>query len=304
VIQSKGTGELAHKLGLSLSQDQFFMERHPKLAPLDTAVDGVYLCGACQGPKDIQESITQAQGTVSRVAALLLKGEIEIDLAKAQVDAEVCIGCGACVSACPYKAIMWLPFGLPEVIEAACKGCGICAATCPVGAMQLRHFKDDQIIPKIKAILGPEKWLSEDKKGEPVIVCLACQWCSYAAADAAGSMKLEYPENVRIILVPCTGRVDALHVFTAFKHGADGVIVAGCLPDQCHYIDGNFKAEARIEAMKKALDVLGVGGERLEMIFAAACMPIEFTEMVTEFAKKIQRLKIEKVEEDLKLKIK
>ncbi|MGQ9679275.1 MAG: hydrogenase iron-sulfur subunit [Candidatus Bathyarchaeia archaeon] len=304
VVQSKGAGELAHKLGLSLSQDQFFMERHPKLAPLDTAVEGIYLCGACQGPKDIQESITQAQGTVSRVAALLLKGEIEIDLVKAQVDAGLCIGCGACASACPYKAITWQPFGLPEVIEAACKGCGICAATCPVGAMQLRHFKDDQLIPKIKAILGPEKWLDEEKKGEPVVVCLACQWCSYAAADAAGSMKLEYPENLRIILVPCTGRVDALHIFTAFKHGADGVIVAGCLPEQCHYIDGNLKAEDRVEAMKKALDVMGIGGERLEMIFAAACMPIEFTEMVTEFVKKIQRLNIEKVEEGLKTRVK
>jgi heterodisulfide reductase subunit A len=294
VVQSKGTQELAHMLGLSLSQDQFLMERHPKLAPLDTAVDGVYICGTCQGPKDIQESITQAQGATSRVAALLLKGVIEVDLAKAQADMDTCVGCGACASACPYKAIMWNAFGRPEVIEAACKGCGICTAVCPVSAMQLRHYKDDQIIPKIHGILAPEKWFDEDKRGEPVVVCFACQWCSYAAADAAGSMKLEYPDNIRIILVPCSGRVDALHILTAFKYGADGVIVAGCLPEQCHYIDGNLKAVDRIDAMKKALDVIGIGGERLELIFAAACMPIEFAEMVTEFAHRIEKLNAEK----------
>ena len=294
VVQSKGTQELAHMLGLSLSQDQFLMERHPKLAPLDTAVDGVYICGTCQGPKDIQESITQAQGATSRVAALLLKGVIEVDLAKAQADMDTCVGCGACASACPYKAIMWNAFGRPEVIEAACKGCGICTAVCPVSAMQLRHYKDDQIIPKIHGILAPEKWFDEDKRGEPVVVCFACQWCSYAAADAAGSMKLEYPDNIRIILVPCSGRVDALHILTAFKYGADGVIVAGCLPEQCHYIDGNLKAVDRIDAMKKALDVIGIGGERLELIFAAACMPIEFAEMVTEFTRRIEKLNAEK----------
>lgn len=294
VVQSKGTAELVHKLGLSLSQDQFIMERHLKLAPLDTAVDGVYICGACQGPKDIQESITQAQGATSRVAALLQKGEIEVDLAKAAVDYDLCVSCGACVSACPYSAIEWKSFGQPVVIEVACKGCGICTAVCPVAAMQLRHYKDDQLVPKIKGILAPVKWFEKDKEQEPVIVCFACQWCSYAAADAAGSMKMEYPDNVRIILVPCTGRVDALHLFTAFKAGADGVLLAGCLPQQCHYIDGNLKAETRIEAAKKALDVMGIGGDRLEMIFAAACMPVEFVEMVTEFTEKIRRIKADR----------
>jgi len=300
VVQSKGTDRLAHLLGLSLSQDQFLLERHLKLAPLDTAVDGIYICGTCQGPKDIQESITQAQGAVSRVAALLQKGEIEVDLAKAQVDLDLCVGCGACAYACPFNAIIWHSFGEPEVIEAACKGCGICAAVCPMAAMQLRHYKDDQIIPKIKGILAPEKWLEEERKGEPVIVCLACQWCSYAAADAAGSMKMEYPDNVRIILVPCTGRIDALHILTAFEHGADGVLLAGCLPEQCHYIDGNLKAEDRVDVMKKALDVLGIGGERLEMIFAAACMPVEFVEFVTEFFHKIERLNMEQGEPQIR----
>jgi heterodisulfide reductase subunit A len=205
------------------------------------------------------------------------------------VDEDKCVGCGACASVCPFSAIEWSAFGEPKVIEAACEGCGICAAVCPVAAMQLRHYKDDQLIPKIKAILTP-KWFSEEKKDEPVIIAFACQWCSYAAADAAGNMGMEYPENIRIIRVPCTGRVDALHVLTAFKHGADGVIISGCLPTQCNYISGNLEAIDRIEIMKKSLEILGVGGERLETIFTSACMPTWLVTLFNDFTEKIRKL--------------
>lgn len=290
VVKSKGAEELAKKLGLSLYQNQFFMERHPKLAPLDTAIDGIFLCGACQGPKDLQESITQAQGTVSKVAALLQKGGIEVELAKAYVDKQVCIGCGACASSCPYNAIKWQAFGTPEVIEVVCKGCGICAATCPVSAMQLRHFKDEQITPQIRAILDSES-ISKD---EPVILCLVCQGVS-SAVEIAGFVKPEHFKNLRIIQVPCTGRIDALHIFNAFKHKARGVLIAGCVPSQCHYIDGNLKAKERVEAMKKALEILGIGGERLEMIFVEACMPNIFTLNAKEFIEKIRNIDLEKL---------
>ena len=279
MVPSQGTKELAEKLGAKLSSDNFFGERGPKLEPLDTSVEGIFICGTCHGPKDIQESITQALGASSRAASLLIKGEIEIDLAKASVDYDTCVGCGACYSSCPYNAIEWKAFGRPEVIEAACEGCGICSAVCPVSAMQLRHYKDDQLVPKIKGLLSP-KWADNETKDEPVVVCFACQWCSYAAADAAGTMNMEYPENIRIIRVPCTGRVDALHILTAFREGADGVIISGCLPDQCNYIDGNLKATDRIEVMKKVLDVMGIGSERLDTVFTSACMP---TWLVLEF---------------------
>lgn len=289
VEPTDGAVELAQKLGITISQDGFFAERGPKLEPLDTVVAGVFICGTCHGPKDIQESVTQALGVTGRVASLLMRGDMDIDLAKAKVDEDKCVGCGACASICPFSAIEWSAFGEPKVIEAACEGCGICAAVCPVAAMQLRHYKDDQLIPKIKAILTP-KWFSEEKKDEPVIIAFACQWCSYAAADAAGNMGMEYPENIRIIRVPCTGRVDALHVLTAFKHGADGVIISGCLPTQCNYISGNLEAIDRIEIMKKSLEILGVGGERLETIFTSACMPTWLVTLFNDFTEKIRKL--------------
>ncbi len=286
---AQGSTDLAQKLGIPLSADGFFAERGPKLEPLDTAVEGIFIAGTAHGPKDIQESVTQALGATGRVASMLMRGEMEIDLAKAWVDKEKCIGCGACASICPFNAIEWSAFGEPKVIDAACEGCGICSAVCPVSAMQLRHYKDDQLVPKIKAILTP-KWLSEEKKDEPVIVAFACQWCSYAAADAAGNMGMEYPDNIRIIRVPCSGRIDALHVLTAFKNGADGVIISGCLPTQCNYITGNLEAIDRVDIMKKTLDVLGISGERLETIFTSACMPTWLITMFNDFTQRIRQL--------------
>jgi heterodisulfide reductase subunit A len=286
---SKGAADLAKKLGIKLSLDGFFAERGPKLEPLDTAKEGIFIAGTAHGPKDIQESVTQALGATGRVASILIRGDMEIDLAKAWVDEEKCVGCGACASICPFSAIEWSAFGEPKVIEEACEGCGICSAVCPVSAMQLRHYKDDQLVPKIKAILTP-KWLSEEKKDEPVIVAFACQWCSYAAADAAGNMGMEYPDNIRIIRVPCSGRIDALHILTAFKYGADGVIISGCLPTQCNYLTGNLEAIDRVDIMKKALDVLGVGSERLETIFTSACMPTWLIMMFSDFTDRIKKL--------------
>jgi len=126
---------------------------------------------------------------------------------------------------------------------------------------------------------------------EPKIVAYCCWWCAYGAADLAGISKLTYPASVRIVRVPCSGRVDPLHVLSAFKAGADGVIVAGCLKDGgCHYVDGNMKAEKRVKTLKKALDSVGIGGDRLEIYFLSAGMPDKFVEYTTEFARRIEQL--------------
>jgi coenzyme F420-reducing hydrogenase delta subunit len=153
--------------------------------------------------------------------------------------------------------------------------------------MQLRYFKDNQIIPAVSGLLEPSRWLNKEKESDPVILCFACKWCSYAAADFAGIMRLSYPVNVRLILVPCSGRVDFRHIFEAFQRGADGVIVAGCLKEQCHYVDGNILADRRIMASKKALENLGIGSDRLEMFFCSAGMPREFADFMREFTFKI-----------------
>ncbi|MHA1238320.1 MAG: hydrogenase iron-sulfur subunit [Candidatus Odinarchaeia archaeon] len=129
-----------------------------------------------------------------------------------------------------------------------------------------------------------------DEEFEPNIIAFCCNECSYAAADLAGTSRLQYPPNIKIILIPCTGKIDITYILEAFKEGADGVIIAGCLKDQCHYVDGNYKAERRVHFTKKILDEIGFGGDRVEMYFMSAAMAKTFQEVVIEFTKRIKTL--------------
>ena len=125
---------------------------------------------------------------------------------------------------------------------------------------------------------------------EPKIVAFCCHYCAYTAADLAGSMRLQYPPNVRVIRLPCTGKVDVLHLLKAFEDGADGVYVAGCMEGDCHFINGNFRAKKRVQYAKKLLDEIGFGGDRLEMFNMSASMGPRFAAVATEMVERIKKL--------------
>jgi F420-non-reducing hydrogenase iron-sulfur subunit len=112
----------------------------------------------------------------------------------------------------------------------------------------------------------------EEKSFEPKIVAFCCHYCAYAAADLAGSMRLQYPANVRIIRTPCTGRLEPEYYMKAFENGADGVLVAGCLEGGCHFIEGNLIAKKRVKGIQKILEECGLEKERLQMINNSAAM--------------------------------
>ncbi len=125
---------------------------------------------------------------------------------------------------------------------------------------------------------------------EPLIVAFCCHYCAYTAADMAGSQRLCYPPNVKIVRVPCSGKVDTIHILKAFEKGADGVYVAGCLDGDCHFKNGNVRAERRVTAICKLLDEIGVGGERLEMVKMSAGMGDRFAEEAKRITEKIRQL--------------
>jgi heterodisulfide reductase subunit A len=148
-------------LRLSQSPDRFFLEAHPKLRPVDTATDGVYLAGCCQGPKDIPDTVAQAKGAAASALIPLARGKVAIDAQVAEVNEATCRGCGFCVSICPYSAIELVTVNrmghmveVARVNEALCKGCGSCSAGCLSDSIQPRSFRDRQILPQIAALGG------------------------------------------------------------------------------------------------------------------------------------------------------
>jgi F420-non-reducing hydrogenase iron-sulfur subunit len=133
--------------------------------------------------------------------------------------------------------------------------------------------------------------MNEKADFEPKIVGFCCNWCAYAGADLAGVSRIQYPPNIRIIRVMCSGRVDPIFILEAFKDGADGVLVAGChLPSDCHYINGNYKAKARVVLLKKVLQDFGIEPERLRLEWISASEGDKFASVVRDMVDQLKKL--------------
>ena len=124
----------------------------------------------------------------------------------------------------------------------------------------------------------------------PLILAFCCHYCAYAAADLAGTMRLQYPSNVRVLRLPCTGKIEVNYILTAFEHGIDGVIVAGCLEGGCHFLEGNLRARRRVERAKQMLAEIGLEPERLEMYNLSSAEGTRFAEIVTEMGERLAKL--------------
>ena len=153
MVPAEGTGELARTLGVPTGPEGFFTEAHPKLRPVESLVDGIFLAGCCQGPKDIPDTVAQAGAAAAEAAALLDRGTVEVDAGAAVVERSRCSGCGICAAACPYDAITIDEARAAEVNEAICKGCGICASACLPGAVTIENSTDEQVLANIEGVL-------------------------------------------------------------------------------------------------------------------------------------------------------
>jgi len=137
---------------------------------------------------------------------------------------------------------------------------------------------------------GQEKEEKMSEEFEPRIVAFLCNWCSYAGADVAGSSKLEMPPTITPVKVMCSSRVDPVMVITAFLRGADGVLIAGCHPGDCHYDKGNYYARRRFAVLREIFDALELEGERLRLSWVSASEGPRYAEVVREFSEKIKQL--------------
>jgi heterodisulfide reductase subunit A len=159
MVPRQDTAAVAQILKLSQSADRFFLEAHPKLRPVDTASDGIFLAGCCQGPKDIPDTVAQASGAAARACIPLSQGKVRTEAIVSYVDERACRGCALCVEACPYEAIELKTIEragqlvqVASVNEVICKGCGTCVTACLCGVMQQKSFNDEQLLSMIAAL--------------------------------------------------------------------------------------------------------------------------------------------------------
>ncbi|NLH18101.1 MAG: 4Fe-4S dicluster domain-containing protein [Phycisphaerae bacterium] len=154
LIPGKDSDKLGRILGISCSQGGFFLEKHPKLAPVDAINDGIFFAGACQGPKDIPDAVAQGAAAAAGALSLIDKGKVVLEPITAEIDEKRCAGCQLCVANCPYGAIEYnKEKKISIVTEELCKGCGTCVAGCPSGAARQKNFEDVQILAEIEGIL-------------------------------------------------------------------------------------------------------------------------------------------------------
>jgi len=132
--------------------------------------------------------------------------------------------------------------------------------------------------------------MTADTNWQPKIVAFLCNWCSYAGADLAGVSRLQYPPNVRIIRVPCSGRINPLYILKALQDGADGVLVSGCHPGDCHYISGNLLARRRFALLKSLLTYVGIEPERVQFAWVSASEGGRFADLMTKISAEVAAL--------------
>ncbi|MDD5472986.1 MAG: CoB-CoM heterodisulfide reductase HdrA2 [Candidatus Methanoperedens sp.] len=279
---NKDAEAIGKMLNLSTRPDRFFQSAHPKMRPVQTHTKGVFIAGCAGGAKEIQVSIEQGSAAAAKAESLLHKGELEIEPMSAYVLPELCDGCRICETVCELGRITVVN-GKAVVDEVACRGCGACSAACPSSALQTRNYTDDQIMAQIREA-------TREVSEFPLVIGFLCHWCSYAAADLAGSLRLQYPTNLRNIRVLCAGRVSPSFVLEALRRGADGVLVAGCRLGECHYTIGNYCALQRMNVLGKLLVDLGFDERRLRVEWLAASEGEKFAGIVKDFVGQLKEI--------------
>jgi coenzyme F420-reducing hydrogenase delta subunit len=132
--------------------------------------------------------------------------------------------------------------------------------------------------------------MSENPTMKPKLVAFCCKYCAYAAADLAGVLRMPYPPEIRILQIPCSGRIDVLEVLLAFEHGADAIMVAGCLEGDCHFQSGNIAARSRVERIKQIVEDVGIEPDRIEMFNMSSAMGKQFAEAASLMSERIESL--------------
>ena len=246
---SEGTKEIAKILNLGTTEDSFIKESHPKIKPVTTDVQGVFVCGTAQDPKDITDSIMQATSAASKVAEYNYGG-VEIEPFIADIDHEKCQLCGDCLAKCKFKALSIVDDEL-FLDPMSCDGCGKCLTVCQHGAININGNIDEKIFATIDGVLSK-------KEDDERMILVFLDTIGYTAADNIGVNRLKYPESIHIIKVHSVNRVRPSHIKHALDNGADGIFI-GEFPGDLMYDE----VEQKIERVKAQIAKVNENPNRL-----------------------------------------
>jgi heterodisulfide reductase subunit A1 len=246
---SEGTIKVSNILDVGLTEELFVKEKHSKIKPVATEVEGIYVCGTAQGPKDVTDSIVQANAAAAKVSELI-NGGVELEPFVAAIDNSKCNLCKKCIDVCKYKAAFILDDVL-NVDPVACTGCGACLWECENNAIEIMGQTDEQILSMITGML-------KDKKPDETRIISFLDSVGYVSADNIGINKITVPNSIRIIKIPSMNRIMPKHLLHAFNMGVDGIIL-GEYPYNPMY----SKTKEKVEGLKKELVKNNINPDRL-----------------------------------------
>jgi len=277
MVPPSGLKELATKMRLSLGEDGFVQEKHPKLDPVDSLMTGIFACGCSLSPKDVRDTVSDALAAAAK-ASLFLKGEyVTTSPEKAFVITDLCDGCGVCVEVCPVNAIT-MTAGKAKIDPFLCISCGACIPICPREAIDFKNSTNRQIISNLRGILM-------DKEPDEIrVVAFVDRNVGYTGMDFLGLDRINYPENVRIVAVPSTAIIGSKHLLYAFAFGADGIL----LIEGQEEIDEKFTKQRMVE-MKRSLAEYGIKGMRVRYSYVPLPVYKKAAELFTMFTERIKK---------------
>lgn len=255
IVTTEETLRLAKALRIPADEDNFVLEKHPKLDPVSTKREGIYAIGMVIGPKDIQSTTAEAEAAAMKVVNFL-NGDRIIDPDKAYLAyPDVCTGCEDCVKVCPENAIT-MKDGLPVINDIMCSGCGACIPACEENALEQQGLTEAQLKASIRGAL-------EGSEAEVKIIAFVERAIAYTAVDLAGLARLSYPSSIRIIPLPSMARLKKEHLLYAFAHGADGVMALEAPSHEGPYGHAHVISEERLDEYRWEIEDEDVDSSRL-----------------------------------------
>ena len=270
---------IAEALRIDIGPLGFLQNENVHRLPIGSNREGVFVVGSAREVQDLSKSWIDVDNMMLRVNQLIGNGEKSI-AAKAVVDREKCVTCLTCFRCCPHGAISWDDKAV--ISSLACQGCGICASECPMDAIQLADYTDPEMAERIKTAAA----VSADS---PKIVAFCCQNSAYEAGLAAKAFNYPLPKGLKMIKVPCAGKIDIHYILNTFVEGADGVIVLACHTGNCKSEAGNTYAKWRLNDAYTKLERIGIDKDCLEFATLASNMASDFSRIVIDMENRISQ---------------